>query len=170
MILNFERGKEPEQKKVSKLSSIGRHVPVACVCGFFLFVVYDNCNLMAGQAGRHGWLVVWASTGLDEKVRRRKLTERPHANAMPKQSKSAPAGKVTGPPSPSSPSLLARLLASPLATRHTKPPTHYNPTPKLSSLMTYIYIYIYPPMPNGQARPGEGRREDLIHVFKGRVD
>lgn len=45
--------------------------------------------LVGSLAWLAGWQAVWTSTGLDKKVRRRKLSGRPHANAMPKQSKSA---------------------------------------------------------------------------------
>jgi hypothetical protein len=94
---------------------VGRHSSqchVACVCW-----AIDCCNM----AGRH------ARAGLGRKVRRRKLTERPHA--MPKQSKSAPLPLPAGGSRAHTPFFLPSpfLLASP--PHHTHPHPSYIPTP-----------------------------------------
>lgn len=100
---------------------VGRHSSqchVACVCW-----AIDCCN-MAGKAGRTGS----ARAGQGRKVRRRKLTGRPHA--MPKQSKSAPLPLPAGgsrahtPLLPSLP-VLARFATTPHHT--TRTPTHHLP-------------------------------------------
>jgi hypothetical protein len=147
--LNAERDRN---RKVRKKFSIGRHssCQTACVCGFLLLFY---CNVMAGQGTQAGWLAgwlaVWASTGLDKKVRRRKLTERPHANCHAKAVKICASGpclqaRSRGPPSffPSfqfHPFLLA-WLASP----H-QPPTHYS--------LSQTFLGLGPPMTNNLRIP-----------------
>jgi hypothetical protein len=146
----------------------------SCCC----YLLY-NVNVMAGQ-GRvvgslagwlAGWLAVWASTGLDKKVRRRKLTGRPHANAMPKQSKICASGLACRqghgapfhlpflPPSCSLGSL--RHLATPT-------PNPLQPIPDFPPLMTNNLIITT----LSRRRTARGSSIFLffnfVHVFKGR--